>query len=44
MLCRVAEDLYANKTIINAYVYPPLTLADMKDIADAFDKVTGHFA
>lgn len=39
-LCPVAEDLYQNRTIINPFLYPPLTLADMKDIGDAFDKVT----
>ena len=43
-LCPVAEDLFANKTIINPYLYPPLTEADARDIADAIDKVTGALA
>ncbi len=38
-ICPVAEDLYENKTLINPYVYPPLTMADMKDIADGIEKV-----
>jgi perosamine synthetase len=42
-LCPIAEDLYANRTIINPYLYPPLTLDDMKDVGDAFDKVTEYF-
>ncbi len=41
--CPIAEDFYENPTITNPYLYPPLTLADMKDTADAFDKVTEHF-
>jgi dTDP-4-amino-4,6-dideoxygalactose transaminase len=38
-ICPVAEDLYENKTLINAYVYPPLTRADMDDIVAGIDKV-----
>jgi dTDP-4-amino-4,6-dideoxygalactose transaminase len=38
-ICPVAEDLFENKTLINAYVYPPLTRADMADIVAGIDKI-----
>ena len=38
-ICPVAEDYWEHRTITNPYVYPPLTLADAKDITDAFEKV-----
>ena len=40
--CPVAEDLYDNKTLINPFIYPPLTNADMGDIVRAVDKVMRH--
>jgi perosamine synthetase len=43
-LCPVAEDLYENKTLINAFVYPPLTRADMNDIVAGVDKVYANAA
>jgi perosamine synthetase len=39
-LCPVAEDLFENKTIINPFLYPPLDESDVRDIADAIEKVT----
>jgi perosamine synthetase len=38
-LCPVAEEYWEKRTITNPYLYPPLTLADAKDITDAFEKV-----
>ena len=39
-LCPVAEEYWEKRTITNPYLYPPLTLADAKDITDAFEKVS----
>jgi dTDP-4-amino-4,6-dideoxygalactose transaminase len=41
-ICPVAEDLYENKILINAYVYPPLQRADMEQIVAGVDKVYSH--
>lgn len=41
-ICPVAEDLYENKVLINAYVYPPLLRADMEQIVAGVDKVYTH--
>lgn len=38
-LCPVVEDLWKDSLICINAIYPPLTLADMDDIADAFEKV-----
>jgi hypothetical protein len=38
-LCPVVEDLWQNSLICVNAIYPPLTKADMDDIADAFEKV-----
>jgi perosamine synthetase len=38
-LCPVVEDLWQNSLISINAIYPPLTKADMDDIADAFEKV-----
>ena len=43
-ICPVAEDLYENKTLINAYVYPPLTRVDMDDIVAGIEKVFNNAA
>ena len=43
-LCPVAEDLYQSKTLINAFVYPPLTRADMDDIVASVGKVYANAA
>lgn len=39
-LCPVAEEYWEQRTITNPFLYPPLTLADAKDITDAFEKVS----
>ena len=41
-ICPVAEKLYEEEMIMNTFCYPPLTIADMDDIADAFCKVIDH--
>lgn len=41
-ICPVAEKLYAKHTIVNPYLYPPLTKQDMKDMVDGFYKVIEH--
>ncbi len=41
-LCPVAEDLFENKTIVNPYLYPPLSATDMNDIIAAIRKVLEH--
>lgn len=38
-LCPVVEDLWQNSLICVNAIYPPLTISDMDDIADAFEKV-----
>ncbi len=38
-LCPVVEDLWKDSLICVNAIYPPLTIADMDDIADAFEKV-----
>ena len=38
-ICPVTERLYESEMIMNTYCYPPLTIKDMDDIADAFEKV-----
>lgn len=38
-LCPVVEDLWQESLICINAIYPPLTIADMDDIADAFEKV-----
>ncbi len=38
-LCPVVEDLWQNSLICINAIYPPLTIPDMDDIADAFEKV-----
>ena len=38
-LCPVVEDLWQNSLICINAIYPPLTISDMDDIADAFEKV-----
>jgi perosamine synthetase len=38
-ICPVTERLYESEMIMNTYCYPPMTTADMDDIADAFGKV-----
>jgi len=38
-LCPVVEDLWQNSLICVNAIYPPLTIEDMDDIADAFIKV-----
>ena len=40
-LCPVVEDLWQRSLICINAIYPPLTLKDMDDIADAFVKVLG---
>lgn len=40
--CPVTERLYEKELIVNHLVYPPLTRADMDDIANAFAKVVEH--
>jgi len=41
-LCPVAEELYEKKTIINPFLFPPLTMSDAKDIADGIEKVSAN--
>jgi dTDP-4-amino-4,6-dideoxygalactose transaminase len=41
-ICPVAEELWEKRSIINPYVYPPLTLRDMEDIVAGFKKVANH--
>lgn len=41
-ICPVAERLYERDTIVNPYVYPPLTIDDMQDIVDGIDKVASN--
>jgi dTDP-4-amino-4,6-dideoxygalactose transaminase len=41
-ICPVTERLYNSEMIMNTYCYPPLTTADMDDIADAFEKVLAN--
>lgn len=41
-ICPVTERLYESEMIMNTYCYPPLTTADMDDIADAFEKVLAN--
>jgi perosamine synthetase len=41
-LCPVVEDFWQNSLICINAIYPPLTLADMDDIADAFEKVLSN--
>jgi dTDP-4-amino-4,6-dideoxygalactose transaminase len=43
-LCPVAEELFEKKTIINPYVYPPLTICDMQDIVKGIEKVLNNKA
>jgi dTDP-4-amino-4,6-dideoxygalactose transaminase len=43
-ICPVAEDLFENRTLINAFVYPPLSRADMADIVAGIDKVFDNAA
>ena len=38
-ICPVAERLYEKETIVNPYLYPPLTIRDMQDIVDGIQKV-----
>jgi|TARA_B100001964_G_scaffold178197_1_gene196507 dTDP-4-amino-4,6-dideoxygalactose transaminase len=38
-LCPIVEDLWQNTLICVNAIYPPLTIKDMDDIADAFEKV-----
>lgn len=38
-ICPVVEDLWENSLIAINAIYPPLTIKDMDDIADAFEKV-----
>jgi len=38
-LCPVVEDLWQNTLICVNAIYPPLTIADIDDIADGFEKV-----
>lgn len=38
-ICPVVERLHEREMIVNHLVYPPLTTADMDDIAEAFEKV-----
>ena len=38
-LCPVAEDLWKKSLICINAIYPPLTISDIDDIADAFEKV-----
>lgn len=42
-ICPVAEDLFENKTIVNPYLYPPLTMEDVADIVHGFTKVAESF-
>ena len=41
-LCPVVEDLWQNSLICVNAIYPPITIEDMDDIADAFIKVAGQ--
>lgn len=41
-ICPVAERLYEKETIVNAYVYPPLTTVDMQEIVDGIIKVASN--
>jgi dTDP-4-amino-4,6-dideoxygalactose transaminase len=41
-ICPIAEEYYEKRTIVNPYLYPPITINDVKDIADAFEKVIEH--
>lgn len=41
-LCPVAERLYNEETIVNPYVYPPLTVEDMNDIVNGLVKVSSN--
>jgi len=41
-LCPIAEDLFEKKSIINAYVFPPLKATDMQDIIDGMTKVADN--
>ena len=38
-ICPVAEDLFAKRTIVNPYLYPPLTGEDIEEIAAGILKV-----
>jgi len=38
-ICPVAEKLYEKETVVNIFIYHPLTIQDMDDIANAFDKI-----
>jgi dTDP-4-amino-4,6-dideoxygalactose transaminase len=38
-ICPVAEELYEKKTIVNPYLYPPLSMSDMRDIVEGIKKV-----
>jgi len=40
--CPVAEKLYEKETIVNPFVYPPLTLEDMQDIVKGIVKVASN--
>ncbi len=41
--CPVVEKLYRDEMIVFNINYPPLTIDDMKDVADAFEKVINEY-
>jgi perosamine synthetase len=43
-ICPVAEDMFEDKIVINAYVYPPLTRTDMEQIVAGVGKVFDNSA
>ncbi len=43
-LCPVAERLYEKETIVNIYNYSPLTIEDMEDIVNGFEKVFSNIS
>ena len=43
-LCPTAEDLFDRKTVLNPFVYSPLSRSDMDDILVSMDKVLNHFS
>lgn len=43
-LCPVAERLWEEESLVNPFVYPPLTVDDMRDIVQGIDKVFANAA